>query len=144
MKIPKIEYEIYYPLYNNNLTKLNLSSCKDTKVEISIAVKIDNDLDKYNSSSNYYNDICYKTTSESGTDIILIDRKKEFVDNNMTLCEENCELIEYNYTKEKAKCSCGVKLSIPENYDIKFNKDEFFKNFIDIKNIMNLNILKCG
>ena len=29
MKIPKIDYEIYYPLYENNkLEKLELNSCK--------------------------------------------------------------------------------------------------------------------
>ena len=142
MKIPKMEYEIYYP-FNNNLTKLDLISCKDTKIEISISVKINGSIDKYNSSSNYYNDICTKTTSDSGTDISLKDRRNEFVDNDMSLCEENCELIDYNYTNEKAKCSCDIKLKIPENYDIKFNKKDFFKNFIDIKNIANINIMKC-
>ena len=30
-----------------------------------------------------------------------------------------------------------------ENYDIKFNKEDFLKSFIDIKNILNLNIIKC-
>ena len=104
MKIPKLEYEVYYPLNNSNiLEKLNLSLCKDTKIEISIKVKINDIIDKYNPSSNYYNDICYKTTSESGTDIPLKTRRNEFIDNNMTLCEENCDLIEYNYNKEKAK-----------------------------------------
>ena len=144
MKIPKIEYEIYYPLLNNNnLTKLNLTSCKDTKIEISIAVKINNNLDKYNKSSNYYNDICSKTTSESGTDISLKDRRNEFVNNNMSLCEENCDLIDYNFINEKVKCSCDIKLNIPQNYDIKFNKNDYFKSFIDVKNIFNLNIVKC-
>ena len=142
MKIPKMEYEIYYP-FNGNLTKLDLISCKDTKIEISISVKINGSIDKYNSSSSYYNDICSKTTSESGTDISLKDRRNEFVENNMSLCEENCELIDYNYTNEKSKCSCDIKLKIPENYDIKFNKKDFYKNFIDIKNIANINILKC-
>ena len=61
----------------------------------------------------------------------------------MTLCEENCELIEYNYEKEKSKCSCDIKTSIPDNYDIKFNKNEFFKSFKDINNIINLNVMKC-
>ena len=52
MKIPKIEYEVYYPLYNkNNLTKLNLTLCKGTKIEISIPVKINITLDKYNPKS---------------------------------------------------------------------------------------------
>ena len=144
MKIPKMEYEIYYPLYNkNNLTKLDSYLCEGTKVEISIKVKINEDIDKYNASSGYYNDICYKIISESGTDISLKDRKNEYVNNNMTLCEENCELIEYNYNKEKAKCSCDIKSNIPDNYDFKFNKNDFFKSFIDIKNIANLNILEC-
>ena len=93
MKIPKVEYEVYYPLHKtNNLIKLDLALCKDTKVEISIAVKVNGELDKFNSSSDYYNDICFKTTTESGTDISLKDRRNEFVDNNLALCEENCNL----------------------------------------------------
>ena len=144
MKIPKIEYEIFYPLNNGtNLTKLNLSYCKGTKIEISIKVKINDNIDKYNLSSDYYNDICSKATSENGTDILLKDRRNEFVDNNMSLCEENCDLINYDFNTEKAKCSCDIKLSIPSNYDIKFNKKEFLKSFIDFKNIFNFNIMKC-
>ena len=144
MKIPKIEYEIYYPLNNGtNLTKLNLSYCKGTKIEISIKVKINDNIDKYNLSSDYYNDICSKATSENGTDILLKDRRNEFVDNNMSLCEENCDLINYDFNTEKAKCSCDIKLSIPSNYDIKFNKKDFLKSFIDFKNIFNFNIMKC-
>ena len=142
MKIPKIEYEIYYPL-NNTMTKLNLSSCEGTKIEILIKVEINDTLDKYDPYSKYYNDICSRATSDSGTDINLHDRKNEFINNNMSLCEENCKLINYNYTSKKAKCSCDIKLEIPEKYDIKFNKDDFLKSFTDIKNIINLNIMKC-
>ena len=61
----------------------------------------------------------------------------------MSLCEENCDLIKYDTEKEKAKCSCGVKVSISPNYETKFNKNDFFKSFIDVKNIFNFNILKC-
>jgi len=75
MKIPKIEYEVYYPLYDNELIQLNLTICKDTRIDISIPVHIDKKLDRYNSSSDYYNNICYKTTSDFGTDISLTDRK---------------------------------------------------------------------
>ena len=38
------------------------------------------------------------------TDKILEDRKKDFVDNNLTVCEENCKFID-NKTKN-AICSC--------------------------------------
>ena len=144
MKIPKIEYEIYYPINNDNLfEKLHLSFCKGSKIDILISVKIDGPLDIYNSSSDYYNNIGYKTKSKSGTDISLNDRRNEFVNNNLSLCEENCELIAYDYNKEKSKCSCDIKTSISSYDDIKFNKNDFFKSFIGIKNIMNINILKC-
>ena len=90
-KIPIINYEIYFPFNENYLTKLDLNFCKNEKIEVSIPVSIEKDIDKYNSSSDYYNDICSITTSKSGTDISLKDRRKEYIDNNMTLCEENCK-----------------------------------------------------
>ena len=142
-KVPKVEYEIYYPLSNNNLTKLDMNYCQGTKIEISIAVKFNGDIDKYNTSSNYYNDICSKTTSSSGTDISLIDRRNEFIDNDMSLCEENCDLIDYNYDTKKSKCSCDIKYGISENINNKFDEKAFFKSFIDINNIVNINIMKC-
>ena len=143
MKIPKVEYEVYYPLYNNNLTKLNLTPCKNTKIEISISVELNDTIDKYNPKSDYYNDICSKATSNSGTDISLKDRKNEYINNNMSLCEEKCEFLEYNSNKGKVKCSCDIKLSIPLDYDIKFNKNDFLKSFTDIENILNINVMKC-
>ena len=143
MKIPKIEYELYYPLYSENLILLNLSICENIRTYLSIPVSINGNIDMYNSSSSYYNDFCYKITTESGTDISLKDRKNNFINNNLTLCEENCDLIEYNYTIKKAKCSCLIKISLPFIDDIKFDKNKFLKNFIDINNIANIQFLKC-
>ena len=144
MKIPKIEYEVYYHFNSTSeLTKLNLSICKDTKIELSIPVIINESLDKYNISSNYYNDICTITTSNNGTDITLSDRKNEFINNNMSLCEENCKLIEYNYAIKKAKCSCNVKINPPSIDKIKFDKELLKKSFIDINNMINFKIMKC-
>ena len=62
-----------------------------------------------NSSSDYYNDICYTYTSENGTDVTLSDRKKNFIDNNLTVCEEDCEFSDYDTDIGKAICSCNVK-----------------------------------
>ena len=143
-KIPIIEYEIYYPLNSNNLTKLDLTFCKSEKIQLLIPVSIEDDLEKYNSSSDYYNDICSTTTSKCGTDISIKDRREEFIYNNMTLCENNCKLIDYNYETEKAKCSCDIKINIPFLFDdIKINKYDLYKSFIDIKNIANIHLMKC-
>ena len=58
--ILKIEYEVYYPFLPNNFTKLNLSVCKNIKIDISIPIEIPlNKIDLYNMSSDLYNDICY-------------------------------------------------------------------------------------
>ena len=143
MNIPKTEYEVYYTFNNNSLTQLNLSHCKDIPIDLLIPVTLNSDLEIYNKSSKYYNDICSKATSKSGTDINLKDRRKEFVDNNMTLCEEDCNLVDYNYTNKKAKCSCLVKISIPIFDQIKFNKTKLLKSFTDIKSFTNILILKC-
>ena len=48
------------------------------------------DIDKINSASEYYNDICYTFTSEDGTDISLSDRKNNCVNNNLTVCDVDC------------------------------------------------------
>ena len=142
MKIPKIEYNVYY-FNSKNFIKLNLTHCKGQQIEISIPVIIHDNLDKYNPKSGYYNDVCHKATSKSGTDIILKDRRNEYIENNMILCEEKCDLIDYNYKIERVKCSCEIKINTSPNYDFKFDKKEFFKSFIDIKNLANINIIKC-
>jgi len=79
--------------------------CHDTKIDLFIPINITDDLDKVNSSSGYYNNICYTSTSEYGTDISLADRKKDFIDKNLTVCEENCDFTDYNSTIKKAICS---------------------------------------
>ena len=143
MKIPKIEYEVYYPLYDLNLEKLDLSKCENIRVELSIPVYLDNDIDKHNLSSGYYNNICSKTTSKYGTDICLKDRQKEFIDNNMTLCEENCDLIDYNEKTKKAKCSCEIKIKLPLIEEVRIDTNLLYKRFTDIDYIANINFLKC-
>ena len=73
-----------------------------------------------NSSSGYYNDICYTTISESGTDIALKNRKNEYI--NKTVCQDDCEFSGYDYSKQKAKYSCNVKESSLSFDAIKINK----------------------
>ena len=143
MKIPKIEFDIYIKLNGTNLIKLNLSYCEDDKIEISIPFILDESIEKHNSSSDYYNNICYPTTSESGTDIILKDRQKEFIDKNKTACQENCVFTEYDNITQKAKCSCNIMESSKHFVDIYINKTKLYKNFVNIKNIANIDLLIC-
>ena len=141
MKIPIIKYYVYSKLYGTNLIKLNLSECQNSKISLSIPVEIDGNLDKLNSSSGYYNDICYTTTSDNGTDISLKDRKNEYVNN--TVCQDGCDFVGYDYTSQNAKCSCEVKESSYSFEDMTIDKDRLLDNIKNIKNFANLSFLVC-
>ena len=143
MKIPKVIFDVYCKLNDTNLIKLDLSICENNRVEISMPIKIDENLDKLNSSSAYYNDLCYITTSECGTDISLEDRRKDFVEKNKTLCQEDCYFSEYDPETQNAKCLCKIKEFKSIITEMKIDKDSLYKNFININNIANIKIMKC-
>ena len=144
MKIPKVEYNVYRKLLEtNNLENLDLSICKNKKIFLFIPIIIKENLYLLNSSSKYYNDICNTTTSEYGTDISLKDRRIDFLENNKTICQDDCDFIDYDYNMNKAKCSCKNKEFNFSLFDMDINKTKLLKNFIDIKNVANLYILKC-
>ena len=143
MKTLKVEYNVYAKLFGKNLTKLNLTLCEKSKITISIPIVLNEPLDKLNSSSAYYNDICYTTNSEDGTDIIIKDRQTEFIDKDRIVCQENCDFSEYNYETFVAQCSCEVKESSQSFADMNINKAKIFDNFKNIKNFLNFNFLVC-
>ena len=147
MKITKVEYDVYTKLFGENLTKLNLSICENAKISITVPVKINENIDILNSSSEYYKDICYKSKSDSGTDIIINDRKKEFVEDNKTVCQEYCDFSDYIYNIQKANCSCRVKESSMKFADMNINKTKLYENFGDNNNKMdvsNLGLMTCN
>ena len=139
--IPIVEYEIYDI---KNKTKLELDICKDTKIELLYPCIIEENSEyKYNSSNEYYNEICYSHTTKEGTDIILSDRRNEYVDNNMFLCEIDCDYNGYDSNIKKSKCECEIKLRFPLISEITINKDKLLNNFKNITSIINLKIMKC-
>ena len=146
MKIPKVEYNIYCKLNGTKLQKLNLSVCEDSKISLSIPIEITESLDKLNTSSGYFNDKCYKSTSESGTDISLKDRQKDFVEGNKTICQDDCDFSDYDKDIKKANCSCQVKDSSNSYEDMNINRNKLYENFDNAENkidFSNLDITSC-
>ena len=147
MKIPKVKYDVYCKLSGTNLVKLNKSICENNKISLSVPVEITESLEKLNSSSDYFNDICYKSTSDSGTDILLKDRQKEFVEGNKTICQEECDFSDYDYDNQKANCSCQIKESLTPYTDINIDKNKLYENFEETNNekvTSNLGITSCN
>ena len=93
-----------------NKSKLDLKYCKEELIKLNIPVSIDEkNLIKYDPNSGYYTDNCFSYTSENGTDIILSDRRQEFTDKNLSLCENKCNFTGYNEEIKQSSCACIIK-----------------------------------
>ena len=97
---------------------------------------------KYDESNEFYNDICTIYTSESGTDITLNDRQNNFITQNMSLCDIDCNYASYDYELGKVICECKVKIKIGNLYEITVDKEKLKKKF-NVQNLINLKIMKC-
>ena len=147
MKIPKIEYDLYAKFNNSNLTKLNISLCFNEKISLQIPIEIKENIDILNSSSDYYRDKCYKSTSDKGTDMLLDDRKREFVENNKTVCQEDCSFAVYDYDNQVANCSCFVQENNNNLENMNINTTKLYENFGEANNkngISNLGLTSCN
>ena len=58
----------------------------------------------------------------------IYDRKNDFNEQNLSLCENNCEFKEYKRDVKKVICDCKVK-TLFNIYD-KLDKKELFKKFL--------------
>ena len=146
MPTPIIEYEIYYyPENEDNLTLLDLSACENIRINIILPITINkNEIEKYNISSDYYNDICKSYTTEEGTDLSLKDRQKEYLEKNLIICQEGCYFSEYYFNLEKAVCSCLTKIKLENISDIRLNNPIKNTNFRKIKYKANFDLMKCA
>ena len=142
---PVIGYEFFHP---ENKSKLDLSYCKDLLINYNIPVSINEDeLIKYDPNSEYYNDDCTSSKSKDGTDMTLNDRKIEYTDNNMSLCEYKCNFSEYNTDTKKSVCLCEIKSKIYSISEILNSKDIISKDFntenMTSSSASSVNTMKC-
>ena len=139
--IPVIGYEIYHPI---NKSLLNLTYCEDILIKLNIPVSIDeSNLFIYDPKSEYYTDECFAYTTENGTDILLNDRKTEYIYNNLSLCEANCIYNGYNEDTKKALCECESKNKIGLISDIINNENILSNDFIIDNSSSSVITMKC-
>ena len=140
--MPIVGYEIYHPL---NYSKLDLSYCDNTTIILSTPVKIDESkLYQHDPNSDYYTDDCSSFTSDNGTDILLTDRKKEYINNNLSLCENNCFYKNYDQDYKQSICDCKVKNNMDYISDIMNDNNKLSNDFdLNETNSTLLDIFKC-
>ena len=136
-----VEYEVYHPITKEIL---NLSYCQDTPIEIHLSASIDpEEIYKYDSDSDFYHDICFSFSNENGTDITINDRREEFYNNNLSICESTCKLMGYKNETQEAICECNIKKQLSMVSEVLLNNDKFFSDFKNIKDIINFKVMKC-
>ena len=141
--VPTIEYQIIHP---ENKTPLDLNLCSNTTITYDIPVKIDeNELYIYDQNSPFYNDLCCICNSDNKTDIIIKDRRNEFINKNRSLCQSNCKFINYDKETKMSKCECSIN-EVKNNdlyiFDVKIDKERLYDNFIG-KTSSNIEVIKC-
>ena len=140
--VPIVGYEVFNPITKKIL---DLNHCQNIKIDIILPVSIrDNELYKHDPNSNYYKDKCNSFPNDKGVDMSLYERKKNYNDNNLALCYDNCNYINYKNDTNKVLCLCEPKFnSSLITLDKIINGKKILHNFINIKKFTNIGVIKC-
>ena len=139
LNIPIIEYVLFT---QDGSQRLNLSICDNIKVQYNIPVSINESEEyKYDPTSDFYNDECNKYSTDGNIDLTLYDRKNQFNNNNMSLCESGCTYIGYNSTSKKALCNCNIKKDM--DFSQNDNSDNLVNKIDSDKSNSNLRVTQC-
>ena len=147
-----VEYEVYTPYTKE---KLDLSICSNEKINIEVPKILDEDslllyqnlssfgYDVFNKNDPFYNEICTVYSSEDKTDVLLIDRRLSYYNENILFCENGCQYSYYNVDRKTVTCKCKVKTNVSLDINmIGFEKNNI-SGFFDIKTYMNIEVIKC-
>ena len=149
-------YAFYHPL---TLEKLDSSSCEnksiivkesfnktleaiEDKKEKFIRKLIEQGINVFNQSDDFYRDICYHYESPNGKDVPLKARLKAFFP-NITLCETGCENVGFDLVLMKAKCEC--KFIDLVNMDLMGDNiyTQAIMEILDVIGELNIAVVKC-
>ena len=104
-----------------------------------IKILMEQNIDVFNTSGEFYTDICFEFDSPTGRDITLEDRLEEFFP-NISLCDSGCQSQGINLTSMKAICSCTFKDISTSNI---VSEIEYLNEISEIISNSNIEVLKC-
>ena len=144
--------QVEYQIFDGNKNPLDMSVCKDTEIKITTLMNhdslalINQDLVKEFKNLNvnvfdikdpFFSDLC-KPFSYENNDIILEDRFN-FIYQNFSFCEKNCDNAKLDFEKELITCQCKVK---PEMSSISAEPNFQYFDINKIKST-NIDVAKC-
>ena len=110
----EVALELSYPLHNYNDKESNVNERNSEKLvdNLKFMYSQNPEIELYNLSDPFYNDICFLFTSDVDTDMTLNDRRYEYYV-NISLCENNCTLmkiLQKDIKTPRSLCSCEIKM----------------------------------
>ena len=72
----------------------------------------------------------------------IYDRKNDYNENHLSLCEANCTYKGYNSSTSKAQCECKTKSNLYSLEDL--TGDDLLNKLENEQKITNLNLMKCS
>ena len=145
-----IANQIEYIVFDEEKNKLDLSFCQDLQISVNYKIKnsslidkdkvkffSDMDIDIFNHSDPFFNDICY-SYSQDKKDMILKDRVKDIYQ-NFSFCEDKCEYKKMNKDLNTVTCSCDVKTEL----NIKTKMPVFYEIMENSFKDSNFEVVKC-
>ena len=72
-----------------------------TELQNKIGSIVSNGYDPFNSESPFYNDICTPFTNENGNDVLLNERRTDYFNENINICDKDCTFSHYDPVRFK-------------------------------------------
>ena len=152
-----ISYSIFSPNTTEKLITKNVCENEKFLIEENLRIKLEKanydidsllffakqDINIFNLSDPFYNDICFPFESLLEKDIALKDRILLYYP-NITLCENGCELIGINTTSLRSECSCKSNFinNIFNDNNILLKSQEL-QEIKEIISNTNIEIIRC-
>ena len=150
--------EISFNLISTSLWKsLSLEPCRNLKsvitrifnpgnilstplVQNKINAVVQNGYDAFSVDSIFYNDICTAFTNENGNDVLLDDRRRDYFQETLNLCNSGCSFLGFNTSTFAYSCECPIGDS--DNKEIITQKlpEDFYKTHT----FSNIKVFKCA
>ena len=123
----------------NNLTYMNYTDEKPLDID-TILYGRKFGIDLFDPNNEFFNDICFKFTSEKGTDVTLDSRVEDYYQ-NITFCDDkkNSHYISYNYSEKTNnityRCAYGFYQNEKDKHSYLDKIDTELKTFVSVSNI---------
>ena len=118
-----------------------------TEFQYKTGAVTNNGYNPFDYNSAFYNDICTDFTNENGNDVLLDDRRKDYFQDFINLCEPGCKFRGYNISTNMYTCICNIKATPgeqAEEYTGDNVTNEIPKDFRDlVSKRPNIEIFKC-